>query len=90
MIQDINTVVMTPLAIVVLLCIATALLIVCIYLCIAIRDLKKFIRTMLKEVLASADNAINLCRKNLELSASINKDNQNLIKAMTEYLERFK
>jgi hypothetical protein len=81
---------MTPLTIVVLLCIATALLFVCVYLCIAIRDLKEFIRNQLKNVLAAADDALHYCRKNLELSASINKDNRNLIKAMNEYLERFK
>lgn len=81
---------MTPLTIVVLLCIATALLFVCVYLCIAIRDLKEFIRNQLKNVLASASDALNHCRKSVELSTAINKDNQNLLKAMREYLERFK
>lgn len=90
MIENINSIIMTPLTIVVLLCIATALLFVCIYLCIAIRDLKEFIRNQLKRVLNSADDALNHCRKSIELSTSINKDNQNLIKAMQEYLARFK
>lgn len=90
MIENINSIIMTPLTIVVLLCIATALLFVCVYLCIAIRDLKEFIRNQLKNVLNSADDALNHCRKSIELSDSIIKDNQNLIKAMEEYLARFK
>ena len=83
MIQDINSIIMTPLTIVVLLCIATALLFVCISLCIAIRDLKEFIRNQLKNVLNTADDV-------LKYSRSINEDNQNLIKTMIKYLEGFK
>lgn len=90
MIENINSIIMTPLTIVVLLCIATALLFVCVYLCIAIKDLKEFIRNQLKNVLTSANDVLNHCRKIVELSASTNKDNQNLLKAMTQYLERFK
>lgn len=90
MIENINSIIMTPLTIVVLLCIATVLLFVCVYLCIAIRDLKEFIRNQLKSVLNSADDALNHCRKSIEVSDSIIKDNQNLIKAIEEYLARFK
>lgn len=90
MIENINSIIMTPLTIVVLLCIATALLFVCVYLCIAIRDLKEFVRSKLKDVLNSTNDVLNHCRKSIELSDSIIKDNQNLIKAMEEYLARFK
>ena len=86
MIQDINTIIMTPLTIVVLLCITTALLFVCIYLCVTIKDLKELIRDKMSEVLECSSKVLKNSQEVNKLSASINQDCRNLIKTMQEYL----
>ena len=81
MIQDINSIIMTPLTIVVLLIISVALLFVTVYLCISIKDLKdKFIDMIninkklckLNENLCklgkeNTENALNVCKLNHEI-----------------------
>ena len=88
MIQDINTIIMTPLTIVVLLCVTTALLFICVYLCVAIKDLKEFIRDKMLACIESQKEVLNHCKKVAELDASLNKHCLNLIQEIRKYLDK--
>ena len=92
MIQDINSIVMTPLTIVVLLIISVALLFVTIYLSISVRDLKDKCMNILglNEQLCqlgeeNIKNTFDICESNhkiIEESRHIHKNNEMLIKAL--------
>ena len=92
MIQDINSIVMTPLTIVVLLIISVALLFVTIYLSISVRDLKDKCMNILSlnEQLCqlgeeNIKNTFDICKSNhkiIEESRHIHKNNEMLIKAL--------
>ena len=98
MIQDINTIIMTPLTIVVLLIVSVALLFVTIYLCVSIRDLKdKWITIFnINEKLCklgeeNIKNTLDICESNhklIEESHNIHKNNEMLIKVLNVFINK--
>ena len=86
MIQDINSIIMTPLTIVVLLTISVALLFVTIYLSISIRDLKDKCTNMLN----MNEKLCKLGEKNIKNSLDICEINHDICKLNHEIIEETK
>ena len=86
MIQDINSIVMTPLTIVVLLIISVALLFVTIYLSVSIRDLKdKFIN-----IININEEVCKLGEENIKNGLDICEINHDICKLNHEIIEETK
>ena len=86
MIQDINSIVMTPLTIVVLLIISVALLFVTIYLSVSIRDLKDKCTNMLN----LNEELYKLGKENIKNTLHICKIDNDICKLNHEIIEETK